>query len=95
MLNLYHFGIKNKVLASHNLNQTSSRSHCIFTITVESTAKNNLKEVAISKLQMVDLAGSEKGEHIGLQGQEKHQKESIQINKSLFALRKVIKALSK
>ena len=95
MLDLYQFGIKNRVIASHNMNQTSSRSHVIFTITVESISKTNLKEIAVSKLQLVDLAGSEKSQFTGLTKQNIRQKESIQINKSLFALRKVIKALSK
>ena len=27
-------GLKNKVMASHNMNQSSSRSHCILTFTV-------------------------------------------------------------
>lgn len=27
-------GLKNKVVASHNMNQSSSRSHCIFTLVV-------------------------------------------------------------
>eukprot|EP00347_Sterkiella_histriomuscorum_P013110 403365981 len=95
MMELYHYGIRNRVIASHNLNQTSSRSHCIFTITVESINKQNIKEIAVSKLQLVDLAGSEKSDQTGItQGKKQHHKESIQINKSLFALRKVIKALS-
>jgi kinesin family protein 15 len=47
-------------MASHNLNHQSSRSHSIFTITVETVSRNNLKEIAVSKLQLVDLAGSEK-----------------------------------
>ena len=64
-------------MASHNVNQTSSRSHVIFTITVESVNKANYKEVAISKLQLVDLAGSEKTDLTGIKHQDKHHKESI------------------
>lgn len=33
----YNKGIKNKVVASHNLNHASSRSHCIFTLSFEIT----------------------------------------------------------
>lgn len=33
---LFKFGSKNKILASHNLNEFSSRSHSIFTLTIES-----------------------------------------------------------
>jgi hypothetical protein len=50
--------------------------------------------MAVSKLQLVDLAGSEKSQDTG-NTHEKHQRESIYINKSLFVLRKVISALSK
>lgn len=32
---LYHFGIRNKVVASHNMNNQSSRSHTILSLTVE------------------------------------------------------------
>lgn len=35
-LKLFKFGSQNKILASHNLNEFSSRSHSIFTLTVES-----------------------------------------------------------
>lgn len=35
-LELFRLGSKNRVLASHNLNDTSSRSHTIFCLTVES-----------------------------------------------------------
>lgn len=36
VLALYHFGIKNKVVASHNMNNASSRSHSVLALTVES-----------------------------------------------------------
>lgn len=71
-------------MASHNLNNASSRSHCIFTITVESTDPNNPDNTIVSKLQLVDLAGSERNSHTGTQ--DKMAKESIDINKSLFTL---------
>jgi kinesin family member 12 len=35
VLALYHFGIKNKVVASHNMNNSSSRSHSILSLSVE------------------------------------------------------------
>lgn len=35
VLALYHFGIKNKVVSSHNMNNASSRSHSLLTLTVE------------------------------------------------------------
>lgn len=36
-LQYYNKGIKNKVVAAHNLNHASSRSHCIFTLQFEIT----------------------------------------------------------
>jgi len=38
---LLHTGLKNRVIASHKLNYTSSRSHSIFCLTVESTSLTN------------------------------------------------------
>jgi len=60
ILHLFHSGIKNKIVASHNLNHASSRSHAIFSVTVETVDPNNHDNVITSKLQLVDLAGSEK-----------------------------------
>lgn len=48
--------------------------------------------VTVSRLQLVDLAGSEKQSLTGTTGL--HAKESIDINKSLLVLRKVITALT-
>ena len=45
-------------MASHNLNLSSSRSHSILTVTVESIDSEG--GITTSKLQLVDLAGSEK-----------------------------------
>ena len=92
ILELFHFGIKNKVVASHNLNHASSRSHAIFTVTLESVDPENIDNVVISKLQLVDLAGSERVGQTGNTGLT--AKEGIDINKSLFVLRKVIMGLS-
>lgn len=91
-MNLFHSGIKNKIVASHNLNHASSRSHAIFSITIETVDPSNLDNVVTSKLQLVDLAGSEKISASGTTGLS--AKESIDINKSLFVLRKVINWLS-
>lgn len=74
------------------MNLTSSRSHTIFTLTLEQIDGNHPDNQVISKLQLVDLAGSERQELTKVDG--KHQKESIEINKSLFTLRQVITALN-
>jgi hypothetical protein len=89
-LELFGQGLQNKVIASHNLNHQSSRSHCIFTLSVETIDPNQLDTVVTSKLQLVDLAGSEKIQATT----QTMAKESIDINKSLFVLRKVITRLS-
>ena len=47
---LYHFGIKNKVVASHNMNNSSSRSHSMLSLTVEQVSMNNVDNVVVSKL---------------------------------------------
>jgi len=49
----------------------------------------NIDNVVVSKLQLVDLAGSERSAHTG----NAVNKESIDINKSLFTLRQVITSL--
>jgi hypothetical protein len=92
ILHLFHFGIRNKALGSHKMNMTSSRSHTIFCVTIEQVHAANPDNTIISKLQIVDLAGSERQSQTGVEGAV--QKESIEINKSLFTLRKVITALT-
>lgn len=59
-LKLFKFGSQNKILASHNLNEFSSRSHSIFSLTIEAQDVKQLANVTVSRLQLVDLAGSEK-----------------------------------
>ena len=60
VLTLFHFGIKNKVVASHRMNNASSRSHSILTVSVEQVDIANPDNVVLSKFQLVDLAGSER-----------------------------------
>ena len=60
------------------MNLTSSRSHTIFSITVEQIDSDSPDSIVISKLQLVDLAGSERQELTKVDG--KTQKESIEIN---------------
>jgi hypothetical protein len=77
------------------MNHASSRSHCIFSIQVDYYEESNTNTPAISsKMFLVDLAGSERIPFIG-DIDKQTQKETIQINKSLMILRKVIGALSK
>uniref|UniRef100_A0A061SPL9 Kinesin-like protein n=1 Tax=Tetraselmis sp. GSL018 TaxID=582737 RepID=A0A061SPL9_9CHLO len=93
VLELYQKGVHNKVMASHRLNAQSSRSHCLFILHIDSAPVEAPEELTSSKVTLVDLAGSERG----ASANPKHgalQKEAISINKSLFALRKVIMSLA-
>jgi len=90
-------GLKNKMMASHAMNNQSSRSHCILSFRVTQIDTQNAENTIVSKLQLVDLAGSERQsatQGFGGGGQDStFQKEAIEINKSLFTLRQVISAL--
>jgi kinesin family member 6/9 len=51
----------NRAIGAHTLNKESSRSHCIFTVRVESKSLSSSNETyTLSKLNLVDLAGSER-----------------------------------
>jgi hypothetical protein len=49
-ISLYNKGVKNKVVASHNLNHASSRSHAIFTIKLDIIDNGAIDNVVTSKL---------------------------------------------
>ena len=91
VLTHFHAGLKNKIMAAHNLNSASSRSHCILSLTIEGVDTEG-GGIISSKLQLVDLAGSERVSLTGNEGPA--LKESIEINNSLFTLRQVITNLS-
>eukprot|EP00347_Sterkiella_histriomuscorum_P004399 403360607 len=87
-----NFGTNNRKVASTNMNETSSRSHSIFTIYIETgTQINGEQRIKAGKLNLVDLAGSERQSKTGAQGST--LKEGIKINLSLTALGNVIGAL--
>ena len=60
VLALYHFGLKNRVTASHNMNNSSSRSHSMLKLTLECVDARTPDSSVVSSLQLVDLAGSER-----------------------------------
>lgn len=60
VLALYHFGLKNRVVASHNMNNSSSRSHSMLKLTLECVDSRTPDNTVLSTLQLVDLAGSER-----------------------------------
>ncbi|XP_009282674.1 PREDICTED: kinesin-like protein KIF9 [Aptenodytes forsteri] len=92
-LNLLFEGETNRVIAEHTLNKNSSRSHCIFTIYIESRFRvfSDVKCIN-SKINLIDLAGSERLSKTGSEGQV--LKEATYINKSLSFLEQIIIALA-
>ncbi|KAL0031522.1 hypothetical protein WJX77_005047 [Trebouxia sp. C0004] len=85
-------GTANRMVAEHQLNRESSRSHTIFSIMLERSTGAEGDEVIVSKLNLVDLAGSERISKTKSEGTV--LKEAQQINKSLSFLEQVIVALS-
>ncbi|XP_028271828.1 kinesin-like protein KIF3A isoform X2 [Parambassis ranga] len=86
-------GHKNRSVGATNMNEHSSRSHAIFTITIECSEKgvDGNQHVRMGKLHLVDLAGSERQGKTGATGQR--LKEATKINLSLSTLGNVISAL--
>ena len=88
-------GEKQRVIASTNMNVHSSRSHTVFTITIEMIMKSQDQpkgSLRIGKLNLVDLAGSERQTKTGTVGDR--LKEAAKINLSLTSLSLVIAALT-
>ncbi|CAH3041179.1 unnamed protein product [Porites lobata] len=88
-------GNKARTVAATNMNETSSRSHAIFSIVFTQRRHDSLSELSsakVSKLSLVDLAGSERADATGAKGDR--LKEGANINKSLTTLGKVISALA-
>ena len=82
-----------RTTASTNMNDTSSRSHAIFTIFfVQAGYLSGMPYETESKIHLVDLAGSERANATGASGQR--LKEGAHINKSLVTLGSVISALA-
>ncbi|XP_022967700.1 kinesin-like protein KIN-7K, chloroplastic isoform X1 [Cucurbita maxima] len=93
-LSLIAAGEEHRHVGSTNFNLLSSRSHTIFTLTIESSAFGESSEgeaVNLSQLNLIDLAGSEssKAETTGIR-----RKEGSYINKSLLTLGTVISKLT-
>ncbi|KAH0545725.1 kinesin-like protein KIF3A [Cotesia glomerata] len=86
-------GNKNRVVGATAMNVSSSRSHAIFTITVESSqlGEDNEQHVKMGKLHLVDLAGSERQSKTKATGIR--LREATKINLSLSTLGNVISAL--
>ncbi|KAM3959288.1 LOW QUALITY PROTEIN: kinesin-like protein 98A [Aphomia sociella] len=90
-----HRGNLHRTTASTQMNDVSSRSHAIFTITFVQASylrHNNMPSETVSKVHLVDLAGSERADATGATGQR--LVEGAHINKSLVTLGSVISALA-
>ncbi|KAJ3257397.1 Kinesin- protein 6 [Boothiomyces macroporosus] len=89
-LNLLFVGDTNRMIAETPSNPSSSRSHCVFIITL-TCRKAGQDVIRRSKLHLVDLAGSERVARTGIDGTL--LKEAKHINLSLHYLEQVIIAL--
>ncbi|CAL8582817.1 hypothetical protein XPA_008461 [Xanthoria parietina] len=88
-------GNKARTVAATSMNDTSSRSHAVFTLIV--TQKRHDEETRmdtekVAKISLVDLAGSERATSTGATGAR--LKEGAEINRSLSTLGRVIAALA-
>ncbi|TPX38124.1 hypothetical protein SmJEL517_g00160 [Synchytrium microbalum] len=86
-------GNKNRSVGATEMNAHSSRSHSIFTVTVERSeaGQDGDEHIRAGKLHLVDLAGSERQAKTGATGDR--LKEATKINLSLSALGNVISSL--
>ena len=90
---LMEVGNQNRTTAATNMNDTSSRSHAVFTMTFSQVGMlDGVPLERVSKINLVDLAGSERTSSTGATGVR--LKEGGNINKSLVVLGMVISALA-
>ena len=82
-------GSRNRATGATAMNATSSRSHAIFTVSLELRLKSG--KLLTPRFNFVDLAGSERAKRTGASGDR--FAEGVQINKGLLALGNVITAL--
>ncbi|KZT74459.1 kinesin-domain-containing protein [Daedalea quercina L-15889] len=95
MMTLMDEGNKARTVAATNMNETSSRSHAVFTVILtmkRHDVDTNLDTEKVSRINLVDLAGSERANSTGATGAR--LKEGANINKSLTTLGKVIASLA-
>ncbi|KAI8917024.1 P-loop containing nucleoside triphosphate hydrolase protein [Powellomyces hirtus] len=92
-------GARRRTVGETNMNDVSSRSHAVLTLTIEQiqrrrggSAPADIGSRKRSKIHLVDLAGSERAKDTGATGTR--LKEGGSINQSLLSLGNVISALS-
>lgn len=91
LYNIFLQGNTHRHTSSTKMNDTSSRSHLIFSILIDVT-NNETNQRTVGKLSLVDLAGSERVKKTDATADR--LREGRAINKSLTALGDVISALS-
>ncbi|CEP12514.1 hypothetical protein [Parasitella parasitica] len=88
-------GNKARTVAATNMNETSSRSHAVFTVFLTQKRLDDLTKLEtekVARISLVDLAGSERANSTGATGAR--LKEGANINRSLTTLGKVIAGLA-
>ena len=88
---VYYKGLDSRAMRSTDVNETSSRSHLIFSIFIERTDRRSSK-VRIGKIIFIDLAGSESLSEIGVD--PRRYKEGMQINESIICLGRAIREVA-
>jgi kinesin family protein 18/19 len=70
-MSLLKVGNRNRTKEATEVNQSSSRSHAVLSVVVESKEKNSgiSESVVSSKFTLVDLAGSERASNTNNKGQ--------------------------
>lgn len=91
MMDVMNQGNKNRTTGKTNMNEHSSRSHAIFSIKIEMCDQDTNK-VNVGKLNLIDLAGSERQSKTGATAER--LKEASKINRALSSLGNVISALA-
>lgn len=91
MVSVMNQGNKNRTVGYTNMNEHSSRSHAIFLIKIEMCELDS-NTVKVGKLNLIDLAGSERQSKTGATAER--LKEASKINRALSSLGNVISALA-
>ena len=88
---VYYKGLDSRAMRSTDVNETSSRSHLIFSIFIERIDRRT-GTLTIGKIIFIDLAGSESLSEIGVD--PRRYKEGMQINESIICLGRVIREVA-